>query len=265
MDCRQTPAVHGMHDPPELWLRWREQGDCAARERLICHYLPLARMIAAMTYGRRPNDDIEFGDYLQLASLGLMDAMDRFDPSRRVLFRTFAAPRIRGAVLDGLERLTEKQQQVAALTRLRRQRLASIHEAATGGTRGGHHATTSTQALFAQLAETGVGLALALLLEDTGLVDVDAFATGAHAVSPEVVYFRQTETLELRKLLRDRISRLPTRERSVVHLHYVEEQHFERIASTLGLSRSRVSQLHAQAITRLRGLIGHPACQDLAA
>jgi RNA polymerase sigma factor FliA len=106
-----------------LWQRFRAAGDADARSRLLEMHLPYAKILAGVYFGRRYHDEVEFGDYLQLASIGLVEALDRFDPARGVQFRTFAARRMHGAILDGLERMTEKQQQIAARQRLRNERL----------------------------------------------------------------------------------------------------------------------------------------------
>lgn len=100
----------------------------AAREQLIAHYLPHARMVAAMVYRTRYHDEIEFADYLQLASVGLIEAIDRFDATRGVPFRSYATWRVRGAILNGLDYQTEKQQQIAVRRRLRDERLESIKQ-----------------------------------------------------------------------------------------------------------------------------------------
>src|SRR5207247_5117094 len=93
-----------------LWRQLRATSDAQAREKLLALHLPYARTLAATFYARRFHDEIEFGDYLQFASVGLLEALDRYDPGRGVQFRTFAARRMQGAILNGLEKLTEKQQ-----------------------------------------------------------------------------------------------------------------------------------------------------------
>lgn len=106
----------------DLWNSWRKDGDEDARGQLLSLHLPYARVVAASYYAKRLHDEIEFGDYLQLASLGLIEAVGRFDPEYGVQFRTFAARRMHGSILDGIEHLTEKQQQIAAKQRLDAQR-----------------------------------------------------------------------------------------------------------------------------------------------
>ena len=109
-----------------LWQKLRDGGDDDARARLLEIHLPYAKVVAASYYSRRYHDEIEFGDYLQFASLGMIEALDRYDPQRGVQFRTFAARRMHGSILNGLERLTEKQQQIAARQRLRQERLQDV-------------------------------------------------------------------------------------------------------------------------------------------
>ena len=107
-------AVSSSNQESALWKRLRDGADTGARDALLAMHMPYAKVVAASYYSRRFHDEIEFGDYLQYASVGLLEAMDRYDPARGVQFRTFAARRMHGAILNGLERLTEKQQQIAA-------------------------------------------------------------------------------------------------------------------------------------------------------
>src|SRR5262245_21524787 len=86
-----------------LWRRLRGSRDADARDGLLALHMPYARIVAATYYSRRYNDEVEFGDYLQYASIGLLEALERFDPERGAQFRTFAARRMHGAILNGLE------------------------------------------------------------------------------------------------------------------------------------------------------------------
>ena len=249
----------------ELWKRWHNEHDMAAREQLICGYLPYARVVAAMAYARRTQDDVEFAEYLQMASVGLVEAVERFDPDLGAQFRTFAHKRMQGAILNGLERLTEKNQQIALQTRLRRERLDIIKAQALADVAGkialqqGGTATRdrAREGLFSYLAEVGIGLALGVLLDGTGMVDFDSIGEGASAVSPEVSYFRQAELRDLRQLVRDLLGRLSAQEQLVIRYHYLQEVSFDDIAGRLEVGRSRVSQLHRQALKTLRECLRH--------
>ncbi|MDQ0069698.1 RNA polymerase sigma factor for flagellar operon FliA [Variovorax boronicumulans] len=253
-----------------LWARWRKEKDEAAREQLICHYLPYAKMVAATIYGRRTHNDVEFEDYLQLARVGLLEAVDRFEPGQGAQFKTFAAKRVQGSVLNGLTRLTEKNQQISVAMRLRQERLEAVKDAAAvaeeasgDGQAAASAAPRSADKLFKYLAEVGIGLALGVLLEDTGMVDGEAFDGNAHAPSPEVSYFRKTEILQLRTVLRDLVNQLSDQQKSVIRQHYLQEVPFDDIATLMGVTRGRVSQLHRQGLLRLRELLAKDARCDV--
>lgn len=253
-----------------LWALWRSGQDEAAREQLIHHYLPYARMVAATVYSRRTHNDVEFADYLQLARIGLLEAVDRFEPAHGTQFRTFAAKRVQGAVLNGLTRLTEKNQQISVSMRLRQERLEAVKEAAATDSdedgKGGISAPDSSRSpekLFKYLAEVGIGLALGVLLEDTGMVDAEAFDGNGQVPSPEVSYFRKAEIIQLRTVLRDLVGQLSDQQKTVIRHHYLQEVPFDEVAALMGVTRSRVSQLHRQGLLRLRELLSKDARCDV--
>jgi RNA polymerase sigma factor for flagellar operon FliA len=245
-----------------LWQRWRLERDPAARECLTSHFLSHARMIAAVSYARRTHDDIHFDEYLQLASIGLIEAVDRFDPALGVQFKTYATKRIQGAILSGLERLTEKNQQIAALKRLRQERLDSLKErrnlgeaenAGVGSDLKMDPANIQSQKdLFSYLAEISVALALGVLLEGSGMVHIASSEEQASDVTPEVSYFRKTEMIQLGNMLRDLMDHLTPQEQTVIRCHYFQELPFEEIATMFAMSKSRVSQLHRLGLKKLR-------------
>lgn len=229
-----------------LWDRWRTGGDDDARQSLFDLHLPYARIVAASYYGKRMHDEIEFGDYLQLASLGLVEALGRFDPGVGVQFRTFAARRMHGAILDGIERLTEKQQQIAARQRLDVQRRAAIKEAAAGqeGGRPGALGGNADQVLK-YVAEAGLAFALAWLLDGTGMVD-------GGEKSETLPFYRSVELQQLRQRIVDLVKALPAQERKVIESHYFQEVPFEEIAQSLQLTKGRISQIHRKGLLRLK-------------
>jgi RNA polymerase sigma factor FliA len=242
----------------ELWARLRSRGDLQARQALIERHLPYARIVAARYYARRVHDEIEFGDYFQLASLAIVESVDRYLPDQGAQFRTFAARRMHGAILDGLEKLTEKQQQVAVRRRLERERLEAVksnaRDAVDGAKRG---SATKEDQLFAYLAEVGIGLALGVLLEETGMIDRDACG----AMSDMQQQYRQIEMSQLKTRLSALVECLPPDQRSVLQWHYRHDDSFVDIAQRLDLTRGRVSQIHKQALESLRqALTGGQPC-----
>jgi RNA polymerase sigma factor for flagellar operon FliA len=228
-----------------LWAQWRIHSDPAAREQLAGHYTSFARMLAAIYYSKHYRDETEFADYYQFACVGLMEALDGFDPDLGVQFKTYATRRVQGAIIEGLERMTEKRQQIGARMRLRTQRLEGLTAASVPGACPSTTSRVPAQVL-AFVAEVGLGLALSWLLEGTGMIEGDARA--------EIIpFYRSVELRQLRERLLALVEALPAQERTVVRGHYLQEQQFEEIAVHLGLTRGRVSQIHRQAIDRLRG------------
>jgi len=232
-------------DEAALWRRLRAGGDAGAREQLLALHMPYAKVVAASYYGKRFHNEIEFGDYLQYASLGLLEALDRYDPARGVQFRTFAARRMHGAILNGLERLTEKQQQIAARQRLRNERLQDLRPAGAGG---GEGPPQGAEQLLRFVSDVGIGLALCWMLEGTGMVE----APGPGASVP---FYRSVALRQLRDRLLHALDSLPAQDRTVLRSHYLQELPFEEIAAMLQLTKGRISQIHKQGLQRLRVLM----------
>lgn len=237
-DAGETAGGTG-EDEEALWLQCRG-ADGAAREALVARYLPYAKAVAAKLYSRRPHDDVEFDDYHQLAIVGLMESIDRYSPDRGTRFTTFAMSRIRGAVLSGLERLTERRQQAAFRRRVLKERLETFSGAASQ--------PDPMTGLLDQLEEIGVGMALGLIMEGTGMV------VGTDHSLPGDAY-AQVELQSVRQRLWDRVKHLTEREREVVQRHYGDGERFEAVARSMEVTKGRVSQLHRQAVNRLRALM----------
>lgn len=228
-----------------LWQRYRGAADEEARSRLLEMHLPYARVVAGSYYARRFHNEIPFEEFLQSAHLGMLEALTRFDPARGVLFRTFAARRMHGAILDGLERFTEKQQQIAVRQRLRAERLPQLRETAAAGAGASAVDPSDAQQLLRYVSEAGIGLALCWLLEGTGMVeDVGAFHSAP--------FYQSAALREMRELLLGAVEALPSQERTVIRGHYLQDLPFERIADAMELTKGRISQIHKQALARLR-------------
>ena len=245
-----------------LWQRWHGDGDLSAREELVHRFAPYARMLAAVVYKGRFHDEVEFADYHQLACVGLLEAIGRFQPDAGVHFKAYAAHRIRGAILSGLEKQTEKNQQIAAQQRLEKDRLEAIKAAAKSSLRENAEKSLSSDQinpLLSYMAEVGVGLALGVMLEGTRMFVSEQDA--AAVASPEIGYFKKSEGLQLQEILRGAIEKLEQSERRVVRYHYHQGLAFEEISQLLGVSRGRISQIHRKALVGLRHALAQgPPC-----
>lgn len=218
-----------------LWSQARVHGDAGARIALIDHYTDVARMIAARYYRTRSDDDVEFRDYLQYAMVGLIESVDRYDPDNEASFSTFAGYRIRGAVLNGLEKATERREQAAFRRRHARDRLESI--AAAGG--------DADADPFEQMVSVTVELALSYMLEDSGILE--------RGDETDDRVFERHAVRELYNHLGQIVDRLPERERFIVRNHYFHDVPFEELARLLDVSKGRVSQLHKRALGMMKG------------
>ena len=235
--------------PAELaiWEQWRATRSEQAHGQLAALYGDYARILAATYYAKRFHDEIEFAEYSQFAYVGLLEAIERFDPAFGVQFKTFAARRMHGAILDGVEKLTEKQQQIAAVRRLRAQRKDSLL-AEDGETAP---VSRTPEQVLKFVSEIGLGLAISWLLDGTGMVD-----SGER--SETLPFYQSVELRQLRERLVQLVRALPAAQSRVISAHYLQEMPFEEIAQSMGLSKGRISQIHKQALTALRAALRPP-------
>jgi RNA polymerase sigma factor for flagellar operon FliA len=234
-----------------LWERFTELRESALRERLIERYLPLARSAAARFYRLRSDDSVPFEDYLQYARIGLVEAIDDYDPGREASFETYSSYRIRGAVLNGLGRESEVAAQ-RSFWRTRSQERAESSPVSGAPVLLSEEAETFVDEVSVdELAPPAAAnpLALGFLLEHDGEdVADEAVQANPHAA---------VEQVELLTLIGIALEKLPARERELIRRHYFEQCEFRVIATELAVSAGRVSQLHAQALLRIRELL-HP-------
>lgn len=223
-------------DIDHLWMEYRRGQGVDQRNRLAERYQGFARMMAAKAYARRTSSDTEFDDYLQYANLGLLESIERYDPDMGAKFETYAAIRINGAILNGLESETELHRQLAARRRLVAERTAMLREA---------EPVAEDTDVFARLADIAMGLAIGFMLEGSGMVQEQEEGGVDNTYA----------SIELRQLgdqLGEAIDELAEKQRYVVAAHYLQRQAFDEIAAALQLSRGRVSQLHKEALLVLR-------------
>lgn len=219
-----------------LWEQWREGREVAARNALILKYSPWARMVARDVYMRVHSLGDAWHDCVQNALIGLLEAMDRFDPRRGIKFETYARYRVRGAVFNGLRTLRESLAQGSHAydqTSAVLDRVQSLEDSA------------GSDPLEAFVATT-VGLGLGFLLQAKSFPDREA-STDAYA---------ELEREELSTAVIEGIERLSEREQAILTLHYFHHVPFVDIASQLGVTKGRISQLHKRALERLRAILG---------
>ena len=213
----------------QLWERWTIQRDEQARHALILMHAPWARLVAKDIFLRVRSKSLEWGEFVQNATVGLIEATDRYNPVRGVEFRTFARHRIRGAVFDGLRQLCESGH---ALPRSDLDRSESLDD-------------EDGDPLEAFVTWT-IGLGIGQLLDGMSLPD-----PASHPLTP----YAELERDQARELLIQAIDLLPERERLVLAMHYFQHIPFTELAKLLRVTKGRVSQLHKQGIVRLRACL----------
>lgn len=222
-------------DEHAAWCRYVAAPSQRARSEIISRYADLARMHAAKLFADRQIAEIEFEEFHQYALVGLVEAVDRYDPKAGASFRTFASHRIRGAILNGIEKYCEKQQQIAARTRIREERFRDLLK----------EATSSEADPFMRLADIALGMAVGFMLENSGMYQ---------GVEPSIECraYRGREILDLSRILENLLATLPDQEQMVIRYHYQQHLRFDVIAAQMGLSKGRISQLHHRGLQRLR-------------
>jgi RNA polymerase sigma factor for flagellar operon FliA len=240
--ARPAPPVDPADADEEagLWPQIRA-GSAAAREAMFERHAAFARQIAARQFRDRTRGDLELTELRQLAYAGLLEAIDRFDPERGVPFRGYASRRITGSVLDGIARASEVREQIAFKSRLRAERVRSLAPEDADQ-------LNASDAMRA-LAELAAGLAIGFLLDGGMAADEETADRSPSAY--EGLAWKETV-----RGLRDALDELPEREQLIVRQHYLHGVAFDLIAKLLGLSKGRVSQLHREAIGRLRRRLG---------
>lgn len=221
-------------DELALWLEYRAKPTAECRDILINKYLYYANILAAKFYANRQIPEIEFDEFKQFSMVGLIESIDKYNPSYGVVFQTYAGHRIKGAILDGIEKYCEKQQQISARSRLRAERMQNLLE----------EAALHQQDIFARLVDVAVGTAIGFMLEDTGMYQVDENASEHGA-------YRSRELSDLSRIMDRFVSTLPEQEESVIRLHYYQQLKFEFIAKEMQLTKGRVSQIHHSALKRM--------------
>ena len=225
-----------------LWQR-HAQGDAHAREALIVMFLPYARSVAAVLYRQHVHHETEYREYVQWATLGLIEALDRYDPTRGARFTTYAHQRMLGTIRNGLEHISERQEQIGLRRRLQAERVAAAKRGRSLAT----HEVPEPQ-LLGEVADVAMGLMLSFMLDETGMLqDPDrALPDGCY----EAVAFKHEQ-----RRLHELLPQLTPREQSVIRLHYLQGLAYDDIAKSLGITKGRISQLHEQALVRLRKLL----------
>lgn len=239
----------------ELWNAYRS-GDEEARVRLISAHLGLVRHVARGIQ-RRLMNVVELDELMSAGTLGLVEAIERFDHTRNLAFSTYAVPRIRGAILDELRRVdhvpSSVRRRARALGNARDELSSDLGRAPDSNETASHLGVDA--ATFGRM-QGDVAATMLVGLDDVRSSDDEGYTLADVLPAPEDdIDDRLSRSREL-ELLRDAISRLPSVERQVLTLYYYEELKLQDIARVLEVTESRVCQIKQKALIRLRGALG---------
>src|ERR671936_784502 len=252
----------------DLWRRYKQDNDESARERLVVAYSPLVKFIAGRMASGLPSH-VEESDLISYGLLGLIGAIERFDLDREIKFETFAVARVKGAIIDELRSLDWVPRSVRARAR----DVEKAHAELEGELQRSPSDEEMAQKLDITVDEFQESLleianSSVLALDDLwtfadpegggGQISVLDTIHDPNAVDPET----EAHTSELKDRLADAIESLPERERLVVALYYYENLTLREIGEVLGVTESRVSQLHTKAVLRLKARLQSEAGDD---
>jgi RNA polymerase sigma factor for flagellar operon FliA len=240
----------------EIWQRYRQSRDKALRDRLILNYAPLVKYVAGRISTSLPAH-VDEGDLVSYGLLGLIGAIERYDPAREIKFETYAISRIKGSIIDELRSLDWVPRSVRSRAREIERAMLELENRLKRAPTDEEVATEigitvdEFQDSLTAISRSSVAALDELWQINTGGGDTVSLIDtieDPHADDPS----KAMSQTEVREALADAIQRLPEREKLVITLYYYEELTLREIGEVLSVTESRVSQLHTKAILRLK-------------
>lgn len=230
-------------DLEQIWREFRETADPGLRNRLVLQYAPLVKYVAGRLRTRMP-ESVEQDDLVSDGVLGLMDAIERFEPNRGLSFQTFAVPRIRGAIIDGMRSMDFVPRSV-------RDKLRTIARA-----------RVTLEERLGRIPED-VEVAVEAGIDVQQLRDLTRQATSNHAnlddfdLADELssVADHRIEQTDMRTSLMRVVQQLRERDQIIIALYYFEGLTLAEIGQVLNITESRVSQVHRRATGLMRAML----------
>jgi RNA polymerase sigma factor for flagellar operon FliA len=242
-------------DTLALWQEYRKTRDRALRDRLILTYAPLVKFVAGRLGAGLPAH-VDEQDLVSYGLLGLIGAIERYDPGREIKFETYAISRIKGAIIDELRSLdwvprsvrTRARQIERAIAELERSLMRAPTDEEIAAKVG--ITTEELEENLGEISRSSMAALDELWTPSAGGDQISLIDTIEDATTPDPE--STLEQTELKEALGEAIARLPEREKLVVTLYYYEELTLREIGEVLGVTESRVSQLHTKAVLRLK-------------
>ena len=245
----------------ELWDEFKSTGLLDARNRLVLHYSALVKYVAGRLSAGLPNS-IEQADLVSYGMFGLIDAINKFEPARGFKFETYAMSRIRGSIIDELRSIDWVPRSLRAKARAVEKAYTKLeHELLRTPTDAEVAEELSTteeelQEVFTQISFFGL-----VALEETVSAGADrseSVTLGDTIPDSGIGPVGAFEVEETKQILAQAINRLPEREKIVLTLYYYESLTLGEIGGILGITESRVCQIHTKAVIQLRSKLAEP-------
>ncbi len=246
-------------DLNKLWSEYKDQGSQLAKDKLLAEYAPLVRYTAQRMAVNLPKS-VDVGDLIGTGILGLIKAVESFDPSLGWKFETFATHKVRGSILDELRAQDWVPRSVRTKSRKMQQTYAALEQ------KLGRVPYDDEVA-----AELGVSMAeFEDMLSDVAPTTIISIDEAIHDSSGDSKTLTVIDTIEdpqgtnplkdmgfqeTKKILKNAIGELPEKERLVIALYHYEELTLKEIGEVLGITESRVSQIHSKAMLKLRARV----------
>jgi len=239
----------------QLWKEWKADGNRSAKDRLLAEYAGLVRQTAQRVAVGLPSH-VEMGDLVGSGVMGLIRAVESFDPDREIKFETYAVHKIRGAILDELRALDwvprSVRQKGRSLQKAYSELSSSLGRAPYDDEVAQHLGLNLVE--FEELLSEVAPLTVLSLDEQEGLDDgANLSETIADPQAANALV--EIEEGQLKIMLRDAIGSLPAKERLVVVMYHFEELNFKEIGKVIGVTESRVCQIHSKAMNKLRAKV----------
>ncbi len=239
----------------ELWIEFRKTKSTQLRDAFIRQYMPLVKYVAGKVAVNMPNS-VEFDDLVGFGQFGLLDAINKFDPDKKVKFKTYAVTRIRGAIFDELRQLDWVPRSVRQKSREIEDTIVEL-EAKLGRPAQDDEIASAMGLSLESFNSTVLKVSGTSVLslndvwysgESSDRMSIGDSIESPSSLNPDVIVERE----EVKRVIMEAINELPEKEKMVLVLYYHEDLTFKEIGQVLQVSESRISQLHTKANMRLR-------------
>lgn len=254
-----VPPAKTLGPVDELWTEFKSTGSARARDELIVHYAPLVKYVAARVAIGLPNN-VDQEDLASAGILGLMEAVNKFEPDRGFKFESYAAARIRGAIIDDLRSLDWVPRSVRSQARKVEEALSKLQDK-LGRTPTDEEVAEEMEVTVRKLRAIYAKVSTILFVSLDRLMSVGDKGDSGMSLVDTLVDTKAEDPLasveekEMKQFLVKAIASLPERERTAITLYYYEGLSLAEISQVVGVSQARISQMNAKSVMTFRSLL----------